>query len=138
MIDSCMKALMVVVVRIYYCRPNKETVKHFKQRNQISKHTNELTNMVNVGVVLVNTLMQELMEARTPQQTMAGLSPQRCVAQAMGMNHNTNMMVPQLVNMATVEGPQPSKATFMDSAMGPHVLHSTLCKGNKLFRYCTW
>lgn len=104
------------------------------QQIQIPKHMNKPTNMVNAGVVLVKTLMQVLMEARTPKQIMAGLSPQRCVAQAMGMNHNTNMMAPQLVNMATVEGPQPSKAMFIDSAMGPQVLHSELCKGNKLFR----
>lgn len=121
--------MVMMVVRISYCSPNKEIVKHFKH-NQTPKQTNKCTNMVNAGVVIVKTLMQVLMEARTPKQTMAGLSPQRCVAQAMGMNHNTNMIVPQLVNMDTVEGPQPSKAMFMDSAMGPQVAHSTLCKGN--------
>ena len=53
-------------------------------------------------------------------------SPYRCIPQHSGTTHSMYMMVPQLTIRATVEGPQPVKAAFILSLMGPHMLHCSV------------
>ena len=79
--------------------------------------------MVKAGVFLVIQRIEVPMAKMPALVTTLARNPYCCIAHHNGITHTTYIMVPQLVMSATVDMPQPGKAAFMLSLMGPHVVH---------------
>ena len=82
--------------------------------------------MVNAGVILVMQRRTVPMFRMAKLVTTLARSPYRCTAQHMGMKSKLYMIVPQLTIRDTVDGPQPGKAAFILSLMGPQIVHSII------------